>query len=83
MIEDYLEHNHKPDPTVHVTPQRVANACKRKATDDVSKRPSELMRRVTDKEALETLTEENRAQIRKSKVGRKVCTWVAVGSQFV
>ena len=64
--ESNLEHNHSRDCASMLMRQKVANACKRKASDDIFERPSKIMRKEMTSAALEVLTESDRQQIRKS-----------------
>jgi hypothetical protein len=64
-IDSNLTHNHPADLPTRLIRQQVANACKRKAADDLFQRPSKLMRSEISSEALQLLTENDRAQIRK------------------
>ena len=63
-IESYLTHDHPADDEHSLMCQKVSNACKRKATDDVFERPSKVMRRVLTADALEVLTDADLVQIR-------------------
>ena len=65
-IESRCEHNHEPDSARMLMRQKVANACKRRATEDIFDAPSKVMRREMTPEALLLLTESDRDQIRKS-----------------
>jgi len=61
-----LHHNHPRDSLNSLTRQKVANACKRKAIEDIFERPSKIIRRKVTAGDLEVLNEEDRVQIRKS-----------------
>lgn len=66
VTDSNFNHNHPSDNGTRLMRQVVANACKRRAQDDVFERPSKIMRKEMTREALEVLTESDRAQIRKS-----------------
>lgn len=65
-LESDLHHNHPRDSDNRLMRQVVANACKRKAANDMFERPSKLMCREMSRAALEVLSEGDRVQIRKS-----------------
>lgn len=66
IVEEKYDHNHAADGASSLMRQKVANSCKRKATEELFDRPSKIMRKEIDKDALEVLTERDLAQIRKS-----------------
>ena len=71
IIDKDLQHNHEADPPKVLMRQKIANACKRKAVDDLFERPSKVMRREMTADALEILTEADWVQIWKSIYGAR------------
>ena len=65
-LEDSLNHNHGPDSEKSLMRQRVANGCKRRATQELFERPAKLIRLEMTADALAVLTEDDLTQIRKS-----------------
>ena len=51
-ISSNLNHNHSRDSCSLLLRQKVANACKRKAIEDLFERPSKMMRREMSSDAL-------------------------------
>lgn len=66
IIEENHNHNHDADSEGSLMRQKIANSCKRKATEELFDRPNKIMRKEIDKDALEVLTEADLVQIRKA-----------------
>lgn len=66
VTEENLVHNHPADSKSRLLRQKIANACKRTATQDLFERPSKVMRKEMTCEALQVLTVADRKQIRQS-----------------
>uniref|UniRef100_A0A8D8S8W3 FLYWCH-type domain-containing protein n=1 Tax=Cacopsylla melanoneura TaxID=428564 RepID=A0A8D8S8W3_9HEMI len=57
MIEKRLEHNHEPDNAQNLTRQKVSNAMKRKAIDDICERPSKILHKAVSSQDLQLLNQ--------------------------
>ena len=59
-VEGNQMHNHPRDPDGSLTRQKVSNACKRKAIEDIFDRPSKFIRKKVQPEDLELLIDADR-----------------------